>query len=158
MFGPTLAAHFAQQATPGSKTAHKKQQQKKASTDLDPRELDFITVDEAAIVAQHYVHAHSQADMCLPLVSPILLPSFAGLVQSEVLLVSGGIEVMGPDIAVAAKMLEAGGARVRVHVEHNEPHVYCVLPIQCCMDRGLPVLIPFIASCVSKAAATKKSS
>lgn len=111
-------------------------------------EWDYITVGEGAAVAQLYALAQSEADMAQPLVSPCMLPSFQGLVQHEMLVLSGSVEAMAPDIAALAANMQAKGASVQVVEEPNEPHVYCVLPFKGVIRKGAEVLVPFIKSCV----------
>jgi acetyl esterase/lipase len=114
-------------------------------------EWDYVTVAEGSVVAQHYVRAVSEADMCMPLVCPTLLPSFEGLTQQQMLLVYGAVEVMAPDIAAFARKLEQQGVALPAHAEPNEPHVYCVLPFKRVIRKGAQVIVPYIASCATQA-------
>ena len=110
-------------------------------------EWDYITVAEGPAVAKLYVLAQSEDDMAQPLISPIRLESFKGLVQQKVLLVWGAVEVMAHDIAALAGRMRGDGVDVQVHAEPNEAHVYPVLPFEGVRQRGAKLIVPFLASC-----------
>jgi acetyl esterase/lipase len=114
-------------------------------------EWDYITAREGPSIAQGYVKAQSDQDMHHPLVSPTLLPSFKGLVPQKMLVLWGEIEVLAPDCARFAERVQADGVPVQVHVEPNQVHVYCVLPVADAVERGAQVVVPFLASCVRNA-------
>lgn len=148
VFGPKLAEYFEkepskQQQQPGSGQVGGNSSA--ASAGFDGR-WDYISADEGPAVAKHYVQAVSMADMCNPYVSPTLLPSFKGLVQQKMAVVWGGVEVLAPDCAAFASRVQADGVRVEVHVEKNQPHVYCVLPLRELLKKGAEVIVPFFAS------------
>lgn len=145
VFGPRLTSYFAK-LQPGQ--GHKQQQQQNTS---NKPHWDYIGLDVGVSVAQHYVHAQSEAAMHQPLVSPVLLRSFEGLVQQQMLLVWGGEELMAPDLVAFEATLRAAEAPVQVHVEPNQPHVYCLLPLPPLIEQGAHVLVPFISEVVSKA-------
>lgn len=154
VFGPKLAEYFHQQPT----QQHQQQQQpgagqgggdgSAAPAGFDGQ-WDYIDADEGSAVAQHYVQAASMADMCNPYVSPMVLPSFKGLVQQKMAVVWGGVEVLGPDCARFASRMQADGVNVETHVEKNQPHVYCVLPPKELLEKGAAVIVPFFASLCS---------
>jgi acetyl esterase/lipase len=154
VFGPKLAEYFHKQPTEQQQPT--KQQQPgeadqgggdgTAAPAAFDGQWDYIDADEGSAVAKHYVQAASMADMCNPYVSPMVLPSFKGLVQQKMAVVWGGVEVLGPDCARFASRMQADGVRVETHVEKNQPHVYCVLPPKELLEKGAAVIVPFFAS------------
>lgn len=159
VFGTSLAAYFeAMQDCQQQQDQHKGRQPAAVKLSALPAvpqppgtEWDYITVGEGPSVAQVYVRAQSEQDMYQPLVSPTLLPSFKGLVQQKMLVLWGGVEVLAPDCARFAERVQADGVAVQVHVEPNQAHVYCVLPVADALERGAQVVVPFLASCVRNA-------
>lgn len=144
VLGPRLTSYFAQlQPARG----HKQQQQR--NTSKQPH-WDYIGLDAGVDVARHYMCAQSEAAMHQPLVSPVLLRSFEGLVQQQMLLIWGGVELMAPDLVAFEATLRAAEAPVQVHVEPNQPHVYCLLPLPPLIEQGARVLVPFISEVVSR--------
>jgi acetyl esterase/lipase len=84
--------------------------------------------------------------MADPLVSPVFLRSFAGLVQRGMLVVWGEEELMAPDIERFVAVLEkSGGVAVTAHLEPAQPHVWPVLPCVPLIHRGADVIVPYIA-------------
>lgn len=93
-----------------------------------------------------------------PLVSPAYLSDLGGLVQQQLLLLSGGVEAMVSDIrAFADKAKQAssssGEQLVVYHEELNEPHCHAVLAMPGLLAKGSRVLVPFIAAMAACASA-----
>jgi acetyl esterase/lipase len=159
VFGAKLAAYFeALQDSQQQQGQHKGKQDNVVDVSALPAvpqppgaEWDYITAREGPSVAQVYVGAQSEQDMYQPLVSPTLLPSFKRLVQQKMLVLWGGIEVLAHDCARFAERVQADGVPVQVHVEPNQVHVYCVLPVSDALEKGAQVVVPFLASCVRNA-------
>ncbi|KAF6257579.1 hypothetical protein COO60DRAFT_1626766 [Scenedesmus sp. NREL 46B-D3] len=81
-----------------------------------------------------------------PLVSPMFIANFSGLVRRELLVVTGGCEAMVPDIQrFVARVTEVSPElSVTHHVEKHQPHCYCVLHTGRLLEKGAAVLLPFM--------------
>jgi acetyl esterase/lipase len=108
---------------------------------------DYVSKSEGNDVIRLYLpKPHDAAGLSDRLVSPMFIENFSGLVRRELLVVTGGCEAMVPDIErFVARVSEVSPELpVTHHVEHGEPHCYCVLHIGKLPEKGATVLVPFM--------------
>lgn len=108
---------------------------------------DYISKGEGDDVIRLYLpQPHDAAGLSDPLVSPMFIANFSGLVRRELLVVTGGCEAMVPDIHrfVARVTQVSPELPVAHHVEEAQPHCYCVLHLGKLLEKGAAVLLPFM--------------
>jgi acetyl esterase/lipase len=118
---------------------------------------DYVSKGEGNDVIRLYLPPpHDASGLSDPLVSPIFLKNFSGLVRRELLVVTGGCEAMVPDIHRFVARVKDVSPELLVthHVEEAEPHCYCVLHTGKLLDKGAAVLLPFMMRMCSGSSST----
>jgi acetyl esterase/lipase len=113
--------------------------------------VDYVCTGEGIAAADLYVRADEPAQLLDPLVSPLQLASFGGLVEKEWLVVWGAVEMMAPDIArlVAKMQQDPAGVAVQAHVGELRVHAFPVLTYsRRLMEEGAAAIVPFIVDVV----------
>jgi acetyl esterase/lipase len=121
---------------------------------------DYVSKGEGNDVIRLYLpQPHDAAGLSDPLVSPMFIENFSGLVRCELLVVTGGCEAMVPDIErFVARVTEVSPElQVTHHVEEAQPHCYCVLHMGKLLEKGAAVLLPFMVRMCSGSSSSGSS-
>ncbi|KAF6251546.1 Alpha/Beta hydrolase protein [Scenedesmus sp. NREL 46B-D3] len=118
---------------------------------------DYVAVnegDEDGNITQRYLPKPLDLELLRdPLVSPVYMRGFEGLLRGQLLVVAGGCEGIMPDITRFVEHAKAVSPSVQLeyHVEPDEPHCWCVVGMPHLLAKGLPVLVPFFAKAAAAA-------